>query len=52
LLNNATLHDGGPVSQRQRLDLVMGHIDHGVAKLLVQTLDFNAELRAELCIQV
>ncbi len=52
LLDDAALHDGDPVGERQRLDLVVGHVDHRVLQRLVQPLDLDAQLRAQLGVEV
>ena len=36
LLDDPAAHDGDAVGERERLDLVMGHVDHGVAEAGVQ----------------
>ena len=52
LLDHATFHHRDPVGQCQRLDLVVGHIDHRVAKPLVQALDFHPQFGAKLGIKI
>ena len=52
LLDDAALHHGDAVGQRQRLDLVMRDIDHGVAELLVELLDLDPQLVAQLGVEV
>ena len=46
------MHDRDAVGERQRLDLVVGDVDHRVAELLVQPLDLDPELGAELGVEV
>ena len=48
----AAAHHRDPVGERQRLDLVVGDVDHRVLELLVQPLDLDAELGAELGVEV
>ena len=52
LLDDTAFHDGHTICQCQRLDLVVGHIDHGVAEFLMQALDFNAEFGAKLGVEI
>ena len=52
LLDDAAAHDRDAVGEGQRLDLVVGDVDHGVLELLVQALDLDAELGAELGVEV
>ncbi len=52
LLDDAALHDGDAVGKRQRLDLVVGDVDHRVLQRLVQALDLNAQLRAKFGVEV
>ena len=52
LLDQAALHDGDAVGERHRLDLVVGDVDHGVGQPLVQPLDLDAQLRAQLGVEV
>ena len=52
LLDFAALHDGDAVGQRQRLDLVVGDVDHGVTEVLVQPLDLDAQFRAQFGVEV
>ena len=46
------MHHRDAVGQRQRLDLVVGDVDHGRAELHVQLLDLDPELGAELGVEV
>ncbi len=46
------MHDRDAVGKRQRLDLVVGDVDHGRAELHVQLLQLDAELGAELGVEV
>jgi hypothetical protein len=43
---------GDTVCQRQRLDLVVGDVDHRVLQRLMQPLDFDAQLRTQLGVEV
>src|SRR5271165_4849796 len=52
LLNDTALHYCDTISEGQRLDLVVRHIDHGVAKLLVELLDLDAQFAAQLGVEV
>ena len=52
LLDQAVLQQHDAVGQRHRLDLVVGDVDHGLAELLVQTLDLAAHLVAQLGVEV
>ena len=52
LLDDAAVHHRDAVGERQRLDLVVGDVDHGVAELLVQPLDLDPQLGAELGVEV
>ncbi|MNL52007.1 hypothetical protein D3C87_1751470 [compost metagenome] len=45
-------HHHDPVGHGHRLDLVVGHVDSGCFQPLMQTLDLDAHLRAELRIEV
>mmetsp|Transcript_6369 Transcript_6369/g.11421 ORF Transcript_6369/g.11421 Transcript_6369/m.11421 type:complete len:337 (+) Transcript_6369:325-1335(+) len=52
LLDDAALHHDDARGQGHGLDLVVGHIDHGVAQGLVQQLEFTAQLGAQLGVEV
>ena len=52
LLDHAAPHDRDAVGERQRLDLVVGDVDHGVAEFGVQRLDLDAQLGAQLGVEV
>ena len=52
LLDDAAMHDGDAVGQGQRLDLVVGDVDHGRREGLVQLLQFDAQLGAKLGVEV
>ena len=43
-------HDA--IRQRHRLNLIMGHVDHGRAQALVQLGDFKAHLNAQCRIEI
>ena len=45
-------HDDDAVGQAHRFDLIVGDEDEGGAKALVQVLQFGAELRAQLGVEV
>ena len=49
---HAALHHRDPVGQRQRLDLIVGDVDHRVAELLVQLLDLDPQFVAQLGVEV
>ena len=46
------MHHGDAVGERQRLDLVVGHIDHGRSEPIMQLLQFDPELCPELGVEV
>ena len=46
------MHDGDAVGERQRLDLVMGDVDHGRAERHVQFLQFDAKLGSQFRVEV
>ena len=52
LLDGAVAQHDDLVGQRHRLDLVVGHVDHGVAEPLVQGGDFDAHMDAQLGVEV
>ena len=52
LLDDPAVHHRDPVGQRQRLDLVVGDVDHGRAELHVQLLELDAQFGAQLGIEV
>jgi hypothetical protein len=52
LLDLAALHHRDAGRQRHRLDLVVGDVDDGEAKFLVQLLDLDAGLGAQLGVEV
>ncbi|MCY1496164.1 hypothetical protein D9M68_300920 [compost metagenome] len=52
LLDHAALHDSNTIGERQRLYLVVGDVDHRVLQRLVQPLDLDAQLRAQLGVEV
>ncbi len=52
MFDPARAHDRDARRQSHRLDLVVRHIDDGGAEFLVQTLEFDAHLRPQLCIEV
>jgi hypothetical protein len=52
LLHPAVLHHHHPVAQGHRLDLVVGDVDRGGAEPLVQLLELDAHLDAQLGVQV
>ena len=51
LLQDALVHDGDPVGERHRLDLVVGDVDRGRAVLDVQPLQFGAHVLAQLGVE-
>ena len=52
LNDDAFLEDGDLGGHGQRLDLVMGYIDHGRTGLDMQALQLGAHVYAELCVEV
>src|SRR5690348_6528209 len=52
LFNLAVPHEGDAVCERHRLDLVVGNVDHGMAKLLMEPLDFSSHIISKLGIQI
>ena len=52
LLDLAALHHRDAGRQRHRLDLVVGDVDDGEAEFLVQLLDLDAHLGAQLGVEV
>ena len=52
LLDLSGLQHHDLVGERHRLDLVMGHVDHGRSEALVQTRDLEPHLDAECRIKV
>ena len=52
LLDDAALHHRDAVGERQRLDLVVGDVDHGVAELLMQLLDLDPQFGAQLGVEI
>ena len=52
LLDDAAVHDRNTISKRQRLDLIVGDVDHRRAKTIVQLFQLDAELGPELGIEV
>ena len=52
-LNEAAApHHRNPVGHRQRLGLIVGHVDHRPADLLVDVFDLGAHIDAKLGVQV
>ena len=45
-------HDGDPLAERHRLDLVVRHVDRGDAEAVVKLLQRGAHADAELRVQV
>ena len=52
LLDAPLLHHHDPVGQGHGLGLVVGHIDHGCAQLLVQCRQLHPHVGPQLCIQI
>ena len=52
LLQPCIRHDGNPVGQRKRLDLVVRHVDHGSAEFAVQPLEVEQHLKLEVGVKV
>ena len=52
LLHAAVLHHHHAVAEGHRLDLVVGDVDRGGLELLVQALELDAHLHAQLGVQV
>ena len=52
LLDQSIAHENDAICKRHGLDLVVGDVDHGLAKLLMEPLDFAAHLIAQLRIKV
>ena len=52
LLHIAAVHHCDAGGQRHRLDLVVGHIDNGGAKVLVQLLDLGPHVDTQLGVEV
>ena len=52
LLDHAVLHHHHPVAQGHRLDLVVGDVDRGGAQPLVQLLELDPHLHAQLGVEV
>ena len=52
LLHQAVLHDDHAVAERHRLDLVVGDVDGRGAEPLVQLLQLDAHLHAQLGVEV
>ena len=53
LLDDAGVHDGDPIGERQRLDLVVGDVDHRrLAEPLVQPLQLDTQFGAELGVEI
>ncbi len=52
LLDRALVHDGDAGGERHRLDLVVGHIDGGLADRQVKLLDLGAHVDAQLNVEV
>ena len=52
MLQPALVHDGDAGGERHRLDLVVRHVDHGLAEPLVEFLDLGAHLDAQLGVEV
>ena len=52
LLDDPILHHRDAVGQRQRLDLVVGDIDHRCLEPLVQPLDLDAQFGAQLGVEI
>jgi hypothetical protein len=52
LLEHAGSHHGHAVAERHRLGLVVGHVDHRRAELLLQARDLGAHLNAQLGVEV
>jgi len=51
LLNAAVVEDGDAVGHRERLGLVVGHVDHRHPEPLVQVLDLELHVLAELLVE-
>ena len=51
LLDAAVVEDRDPVGHGQRLGLVVGHVDHGDAEALVQVLDLELHVLAQLLVE-
>jgi hypothetical protein len=52
LLQAALVHDGDHVGHRHRLDLVVGDVEGRHAELLLEPLDLDAHLQAQLGVEV
>ena len=52
LLHPALVEDGDAVTERHRLDLVVGDVDHRRAELGLQVLDLGTHVRPQLRVQV
>ena len=52
MLHQAAAHHSNPVRQRQRLDLVMGDVDHRVFQPLMQALDFHPQIGTQFGVKV
>ena len=52
LLQAPLMHHGDARGERHRLDLVVGHVDRGLAECLVQLLDLGPHLDAELGVEI
>ena len=52
LLEHAEVHDGDLVGHAHRLDLVVGHVDHRLADLVLDPLELGAHVRAEGGVEV
>ncbi|MPM73633.1 hypothetical protein SDC9_120615 [bioreactor metagenome] len=52
LLDPSLVHDHDPITDCHRLILVMGHIDAGDPKLLLDSPDLSPHLVSQLCIKV
>jgi hypothetical protein len=52
LLDAAIAQQHNAVRQGHGLDLVMGNINHGAPEFLVQALDFNPHVVAQLRIEI
>ena len=52
LLQLALLHHGDAVAHRQRLDLVVGHVERRDAQVVLQLRDLGARLDAQLGVEV
>ena len=51
-MQRAAPHDGDAVTERERLNLIVGHINHGGGKAGMKLGDFAAHLHAHLGVKI